>query len=127
MGKPLIYTASKTCHAAKWLALRASGVDINSTWIDEAGEGQSTDLSDLAERCIKEAAQCDFLLLYCEPHEVLKGALFEAGAALGAGRIVVCVGTCANWSDTFAKHPNWTFAKSIEDAVAAMNTIYDLV
>src|SRR5271165_2948629 len=45
---PRIYIASRTVHAEKWRRLREDGFPIVSTWIDEAGAGQSQCLSNLA-------------------------------------------------------------------------------
>jgi nucleoside 2-deoxyribosyltransferase len=87
-----IYTASKTKHAALWRQLRDAGAPIISTWIDEAGEGESADLHDLWERCISESKACDALIVYREPEDVLKGAWVEIGAALAVGKPVYAVG-----------------------------------
>ncbi len=113
-----LYIASKTSHAWRWRALRERGHRINATWIDEAGEGQSSDYADLAERCVNEAAQADAVLLYCEPGEVLKGALIEVGAALAAGKEVRCVGDCPSISRVFRTHPRWRECASLADALA---------
>ena len=86
-----IYIASKTRHADKWRALRASGTTILSTWIDEAGTGETQDFADLWIRCVREAATCDALVFYAECGDVLKGAFVEVGAALAAGRPVYIV------------------------------------
>jgi nucleoside 2-deoxyribosyltransferase len=72
--------------------LRAAGAPIISTWIDEAGEGESADLHDLWGRCISESKNCDALIVYREPEDVLKGAWVEIGAALAVGRPVYAVG-----------------------------------
>lgn len=114
-----IYIASKTCHAPRWRYIRDNGHEIISTWIDEAGEGQSPDYSDLATRCIREAVAADVTLLYCEPGEVLKGALVEVGAALAAGKEVRCIGECESVSRVFRKHPNWRDCASLAEALAA--------
>lgn len=114
---PTVYVASKTRHAPMWLALRARGIRIISTWIDEAGSGQSACLRDLARRCVAEPAAADATLLYAEPGDILKGALVEVGVALGAGRPVVSVGLPSDWS-ALASHPLWTRATSLEDALS---------
>lgn len=114
-----IYCASKTTHAVKWRALRAVGWNVVSTWIDEAGEGQTTDYAELADRSIREAASADVLLLYCEPEESLKGALIEAGAALTAGKVVLCVGDCPSLSRIFSRHPRWKTFPTVHAALRA--------
>lgn len=112
-----IYIASKTKHAARWVLLRRLGAPIVSTWIDEAGDGASPDIPDLAMRCIREAATADRVVLYCEPGELHKGTLIEVGAALASGVPVYCVGWCDSMSDTFARHPLWHVAESVEAAI----------
>lgn len=88
-----IYFASKTAHASRWRVLRDKvGFPIISTWIDEAGQGESQDLSDLWQRCISEASGAEVFVLNCEPGEVLKGGWIELGAALSAGVPVLAVG-----------------------------------
>lgn len=114
-----IYITSKTKHAGRWRELRAAGVNIISTWIDEAGAGQSRDLSDLATRCINEAKSADRLILYCESSDVLKGALIEAGAALAAGVPVFVVGSAASLQTALNRHPLWKETSSIESALRA--------
>ncbi len=116
-----IYTASKVRHAQMWKSMRDNGIDIISTWIDEAGPGESMDMVDLATRCIKESSEADALLLYGEVDEILKGALLEVGSALASGKKVYCVGTFASYPRGLSYHPNWINCNSIEDALAMMN------
>lgn len=117
MGKK-IYAASRTKHVLIWQKLRAKGINIISTWIDEAGAGESNDLSNLIHRCIAEATECDGLILYVEQNDILKCALIEVGAALAANKLVVLVGNCASTnSQTFYAHKNVWLSNSIEEAV----------
>lgn len=81
-----IYTASKTRHAKYWQQLRKQGVNIISTWIDEAEKGQTKDIPELARRCISEIKACDFVLLYIEGDDQVHGALIEVGAGLAFGK-----------------------------------------
>lgn len=115
-----IYVASKVQHAEKWLALRAKGANIVSTWIDEAGDGQSADYEELAARCLSEISSSDVVLLYCEGDEILKGALIEAGAALALGKPIHCVGSCPSLSRVFNKHSLWHFHQNIDGALFAI-------
>lgn len=88
-----IYITSKTKHADQWRLLRDKlGYPVISTWIDEAGEGQSKDLADLWDRCIREASTAKVLVIYRESDEVLKGGWIELGAALASGVTVLAVG-----------------------------------
>lgn len=112
-----IYTASKVIHADKWRALRASGVEVSSTWIDEAGPGESGDYEELASRCIDEVSDSNALLLYCEPGEVLKGALIEVGVAFAYNIRIFCVGECSSLSPVFRKHGLWYDCPDIKSAL----------
>jgi len=88
----MIYIASKCKHGPRWQGLRASGIPIISTWIDESKDGDTSDWPDLWSRCIREAASCDALIVVCEPGETLKGAWVEVGAALAHNHPVIGVG-----------------------------------
>lgn len=112
-----IYIASKTVHANKWKRLRAQGVEIVSTWIDEAGPGETADFSDLWKRCVAEASNCRKLICYRETGETLKGAFIEVGAALAREIPVYCVGDFEGMS--FTNHPLVRTAESIDAAVRA--------
>lgn len=120
MGKrsagPRIYMASKTAHAPRWRQLRAEGVPIISTWIDEAGKGETADFTDLWERCVDEAATATAVIVYREPGEVLKGAFVEVGAALSMGVSVYAVG-CDEFS--FVHHAGVTRFDSLAAALEA--------
>ena len=89
-----IYVALRVRWAAKWRNLRdVGGYPITSTWIDEAGEGETKDLGELWARVLSEVTSCTGIVVYAEPGDFpLKGALVEAGIALGAARtIIVCL------------------------------------
>jgi hypothetical protein len=112
-----LYIASKTRHAARWRALRASGVPVVSTWIDEAGEGETVDWAALWDRCIAEARSAKALVLYAEDGEALRGAYVEMGAALGAG-VPVYLATPLDYC-TAARHRGVTWCPSVDAAIAA--------
>jgi hypothetical protein len=119
-----IYIASKTKHADRWRFLRDKvGEPIISTWIDEAGEGESTDLNDLWRRCLSEAANCALLLLYREPDDVLKGGWIELGAALANGVPVFAVGI---EEYTVAKHKGIRHFPDMKSAIAEARTLLKL-
>ena len=55
-----IYVASRAsvpARGAMWRRLRSEGWPIVSTWIDEDGEGQTDDFSDLWERIHREVVE----------------------------------------------------------------------
>lgn len=119
-----IYIASKTKHAPKWRELRdklkeqyGDDVRIISTWIDEAGPGETTDKKDLALRCLQETRLCDVLICYTEEGEYLKGAFIEIGAALAYQNQVIAVGPVLPDTSTFIALDYWLTAPSIEYAI----------
>lgn len=114
-----IYFASKVWHAKQWQTLRDAGVLTVSTWIDEAGEGQTADYAELSDRCVAEISRASAVLLYCEPGEILKGALIEVGVALATGTPVLCVGECESLSRVFRKHPLWQEFSTVDEALEA--------
>jgi hypothetical protein len=116
MANSGIYTASRTQHATRWKTLRAEGVPIISTWIDEAGTGETTSYEDLWRRCINEASAAAALILYIEPGETMKGALVELGAALAHDVPVFIVGDPPG---SVQHHRLVTLCETLEDAVRA--------
>lgn len=112
-----IYIASKVKHADQWRFLRDHvGEPIISTWIDEAGEGETSDHHDLWRRCISEASNCALLIVYREPGEVLKGAWVEMGCALANNIPVYAVGL---EEYTIAKYRGITHFETMKEAIAA--------
>lgn len=98
-GMNKFYVASRASipeRAAMWRNYRKQGVQITSSWVDEDGEGQTDDLTELWDRIQGEIAEADVLVLYAEPEDFpLKGALIEAGMALGMDKLViVCLPRC---------------------------------
>lgn len=89
-----IYVASRAsipARSAMWRELRAHGWQITSTWIDEAGEGETVDFTELWDRITREIVAARKLVLYAESGDFpLKGAILEAGIALGLGKPVIC-------------------------------------
>lgn len=77
-----IYVASRVKHADLWRQYRSSGYNITSSWIDEAGEGETSNFSELWERIRQEIVASDALVLYVLKEDYpLKGALVEVGMA----------------------------------------------
>lgn len=111
------YIASKVKHAHLWIKLRDNGYKITSSWIDEAGQGQTKDYTELAERCLRDIKVASFVVLFCSHGELLKGALIEAGMALALGKEVRCVGNCHSISKVFKSHPLWKQYRSVLSAI----------
>jgi hypothetical protein len=90
------YVASRASvpeRGAMWRRFRSEGVQVTSSWIDEDGEGQTQSLEGLWSRIHAEIEKADALVLYAEADDFpLKGALVEAGIALGMGKdVIVCL------------------------------------
>lgn len=90
-----VYVASRAslpARPAMWRLLRSEGWPIVSSWIDEAGPGETADMCELWSRIRGEIASSIGLVLYVEREDFpLKGALVEAGIAIGLGKPVVVV------------------------------------
>lgn len=131
MKNPVLYVASRASvpeRSAMWRALRdGKGWRIIASWIDEAGEGETADLGELWVRIEGEIRRCDGLILYAEPGDFpLKGALVEAGIAIGAGKPVAVVLSDPSILEplsrsplgSWAKHPSCQMCQSLDDARA---------
>lgn len=127
MSKTL-YVASRASipeRSAMWRDLRQSGASIISTWIDEAGEGETACLSELWERILDEIKAADRLVLYLEADDFpLKGALVEVGAALAFGKPVTIVAPSVHLHPksfrplgSWAAHPLVCFSTDVNEAV----------
>ena len=116
-GRRGFYVASKTTHAEMWRQRRAAGEPIISTWIDEAGQGETACFADLWTRCIGEAMFARAVILYHQHvDQPLKGALVEVGAALAAGVPVFVVSDAAPLLGSFTNHPLITVVQSLDAA-----------
>jgi hypothetical protein len=92
----LVYFATKSKHWQFVAALAAAGAPISCTWPAWTPNRTDTEPTDddwaaHSERCLKEAAECDVLVLYAEEQEQHFGALLESGAALAAGKSVFLI------------------------------------
>lgn len=122
-----IYVASRTKHAAMWKQCRAEGVPIISTWIDEAGEGETANFGDLWLRIQKEVVGAERLVFFAENGDFpLKGALIEVGMALAAGVPVYLVLDPETELEerslrplgSWARHPHVCWKTTLGDAFA---------
>lgn len=91
-----VYVASRAslpARSAMWRQYRDAGVPIVSTWIDEAGEGETESFAELWDRILLEIKTADRLVLYAEQEDFpLKGAFIEVGAAIALGKpVTICL------------------------------------
>ena len=126
-----LYVASRATIAersAMWRRLRDQGVPINSTWIDEAGDGETACFTELWGRITDEISRSSALILYAEESDFpLKGALTEAGIAIGLGKRVGVVTPGVAYEarsmrpiGSWVSHPLVTRFETIGDAIAAL-------
>lgn len=84
--KPSVYVASRASDPARpsmWKAFRAAGAIITSTWIDEAGPGETKNYRELWGRIEAEVHFSERLVLYIERQDLpMKGAYIETGMAM---------------------------------------------
>ena len=120
-----LYVASRTIYyrAEMWRQLRDnSDWKIVSTWIDEAGPGETSDWPGLWQRVQQEIAQSDGFILYAEWGDFpLKGALVEVGMALALDKPVAVVFDRAGLGDKFRPLGSWINHKSVR----LYNTVYE--
>jgi hypothetical protein len=116
-----------------WRRFRATGFNIVSSWIDEAGPGETASMTELWSRVEREVRSATRLVLYVEPHDFpLKGALIEVGMALGAGVPVYVVAPDVAIDPrslrpigSWLAHPLVTLTSSIDDAFTAQRVVPD--
>lgn len=120
------YVASRASipeRSAMWRDLRARGANIISSWIDEAGVGETGDFSELWTRIMAEIHHSDGLVLFLHPDDFpLKGALIETGMAIGMGKPVHIYakgvemeGITFRPVGSWIKHPSVRFIHDLEE------------
>lgn len=128
MADAFFYVASRASipeRSAMWRELRTGGVKITSSWIDEAGGGETDCMTDLWRRIGSEIERADFLILYAEPDDFpLKGALIEVGMAMGRGKRILIVAPEVGLEPrsfrplgSWAMHPLVTFHHTMRHAL----------
>lgn len=110
-----VYTASKLSLAPLWLNLISAWPEVHFTarWVKDhvsaAGEpkwpGDEAHGRVFWQHDWEDVARARVVLCYGRPDEVLRGALVEAGIALGMGKNVIVVGQNASYS-TWQYHRN---------------------
>jgi hypothetical protein len=115
-----IYLASKTKYAPQWLRLRARGFPITCSWLTRFEAYDYAHLPDVAEQCLREAMECDALVLYATAGDELRGAFMETGAAIASGRPVWLV-NAGRWTEEnlpdLLRHPQVTVTCCVEHAL----------
>jgi hypothetical protein len=117
--KARVYIASKLAHAEKWRQLFAGNeVECSASWIHEIKNRDDNSAGD----CIfgwrqnrLDVLGSDYVIVYSEPGETLRGALIEAGVAIGVGIQVFVVGPLdGTWHHSPFVSTGW---KSVEQVL----------
>lgn len=113
-----VYLAGKTRLAPRFRDVRDvwrdRGAIVMSTWIDQAGEGETEDFGVLWADCVWQASMADLTIAVHEDGDVWKGTFIEVGAALAFHHPVYVVGRPPG---TWIHHAQVTIAESIDDAL----------
>lgn len=103
-----VYGASKLKHAEMWIELRvefpfvdwtARWPSIVGKWDDSADNAKCFWVSD-----VEDVQKSDYVFCYGPTDDHLRGAIFEAGVAIGLGRSVICIGNTPDFG-TWQYHP----------------------
>lgn len=106
--EPRVYVASKITYATMFKEVQKNHLDIHFTMRWHFYAGQMADSPEYArhfwQHDIADILRSDFLVLYGEPEDRLRGALVEAGVALASGIPVIVVGEHTDYG-TWQYHP----------------------
>jgi hypothetical protein len=119
-----VYFASKTTHATKWreVDLNSKNLKVTGRWvkqviIDNGDLLQNAHNRDMSARCWiedQQDIQCsDYLVLYAEEGEHLRGGLVEAGIAIEHGVPVILIGEHPDYS-SWQWHPQTIHLSSLD-------------
>lgn len=114
-----VYMASKMHYAADWRAMYSSerNVHIVSRWpfLEPSVEPSSDNAKKFWQDDVADIARADAVVVYAKDDEKPRGALVEAGIAIGMGKLVALVGEHPDYG-TWRYHPQVINATSIEEA-----------
>lgn len=118
MNSLKVYIAGRYANLSKLAEERklyeAAGIEITSSWLNNAEDGLS--FTDVAHLDLDDVARADALVLYTEPYGTPVpggGRHVEFGYALGLGKYMVIVGPHENifhWHETVSVFPRTEYA-----------------
>ena len=121
------YGASKIWHAPQWQGVRDYG--NTARWIDIEGDssspaiygGEEITREEIWNLCLADVTKSELVILYCGAmDDEMRGAVMEAGHAMGQGKPVYCINTCNTFkacpvSDVaFTHHELWNWVSPNE-------------
>lgn len=127
MTKLKIYGASMTQHRGVWTQLARTpqwdGFEFVSRWPIDFGTKRLDSNPDHARQGwienFEDLVQCDVVLVYFYPGDVLRGALVELGAGIALGKQVILIG---NPGGTWMHHPAVTQVTSLDQALYLLSS-----
>lgn len=117
-GDMKIYCASKSKHAPLWLAWKARGVEVTSSWLEKYGQGRLRDQTSHWNAILKDIQSSDALVFYSEPGEIQRGAIAEFAIAFALGKKLFYVGPIED-SLTAVEHESVVRYGTLEELFAA--------
>jgi hypothetical protein len=116
-----LYVASKLAHQAMWQQVRAQrpNIQITAHWIDnnceeESAPGNEEMLSTEWFKNDLDVKMADYVLVYAQRDEPLRGALVEVGMGIAYGAAICVVGV---ENGTWWRHPQCRRFSSIDEAL----------
>jgi nucleoside 2-deoxyribosyltransferase len=126
MSRIRVYTASCTQHASLWQTLVSDWLEVHFTarWalVHAPANVPESHAKVFWSQDLADVLASDVVLIYAEEGDQLRGALVEAGAALGAGRPVLAVGPDAAFG-SWACHPLVHRLADLQGARALLRTM----
>jgi hypothetical protein len=120
-----VYIASKLQYAERFRAARndwaMDGITLHARWFDQAKLEHAAHALSAEDFHIfwlvdeEDVKMSDAVIVYGETQDKLRGALVEAGIAIGAGILTILIGNCPDFG-TWQHHPVVARATSFEHA-----------
>jgi hypothetical protein len=117
-----VYIASKLAYAERFRIMRMQwkreGIDLHARWHDQAQHEESATPEDFHIFWLvdeEDVKRSNAVIVYAEPQDKLRGALIEAGIAIGAGILTILVGDSPDFG-TWQHHPCVLRAATLEYA-----------
>lgn len=120
-----VYIASKMQHAARWRNLysKYAHVHVVSRWpfLEPSVEPDEDNARKFWQDDVADIQAADAVIVYAEPEEKLRGALVEAGIAIGLGKLVIVIGDHPDFG-TWIHHPQ---VRRADDLVSAFVIVHN--
>lgn len=125
-----VYIASKLKYAPMFRSIRDSwkpeGIELHARWFDQVQHEETATPDDFKifwrvdEHDVKTSRA---VIVYAQEGDELRGALIEAGIAIGNRILVILVGECASYG-TWQHHPCVVRATGLDHAFEMILRLY---